>query len=55
MQIYDLNSFKRTRCIQAHKGSVLALSLSEDEEILVSAAADEFIKVASKRLSCGRN
>ena len=50
-QVYSLETYKRNAVIEGHRGSVLALSLSEDESLLFSSAGDRFVNV---RLSAER-
>lgn len=44
-QVYSLDTYERRRVIQAHKGSVLGLCLSQDQELLFSSAADPIVNV----------
>ncbi|KAJ4371925.1 hypothetical protein N0V86_008479 [Didymella sp. IMI 355093] len=43
--VYSLDTYERRRVIQAHKGSVLGLCLSQDQELLFSSATDPIINV----------
>jgi di- and tripeptidase len=43
--VYCLNTYKRVAVIDGHRGSVLALCLSDDETLLFSSAGDRFVNV----------
>jgi len=44
-KVYSLESYKRIAVIAGHRGSVLALCLSDDEKLLFSSAGDRFVNV----------
>ncbi|KAF2670416.1 beta-Ala-His dipeptidase, partial [Microthyrium microscopicum] len=44
-QIFGLRTYQKTKTIEAHKGSVLGLCLSQDGRFLVSCASDRFVNV----------
>lgn len=46
-QVYSLDTYERQRVIQAHKGSVLGLCLSDDQQLLFSSATDPIVNVQS--------
>jgi hypothetical protein len=46
-QVYSLDTYERRRVIQAHKGSVLGLCLSDDQQLLFSSATDPIVNVRS--------
>ncbi|KAF1997324.1 glutathione degradosome [Amniculicola lignicola CBS 123094] len=43
--VYSLDTYERKRTIEAHKGSVLGLSLSQDQALLFSSATDPIVNV----------
>jgi di- and tripeptidase len=43
--VYSLDTYERRRVIQAHKGSVLGLCLSDDQQLLFSSATDPIVNV----------
>ncbi|KAF2870395.1 hypothetical protein BDV95DRAFT_575718 [Massariosphaeria phaeospora] len=43
--VYSLDTYERRKVIEAHKGSVLALCLSQDQGVLLSSASDPIINV----------
>lgn len=45
LKVYSLDTYKRNAVIEGHRGSVLALCLSEDEGLLFSSAGDRFVNV----------
>ncbi|KAF2434234.1 beta-Ala-His dipeptidase [Tothia fuscella] len=47
--VYCLDTYKRIDVIEGHRGSVLALALSEDETLLFSGAGDRFVNVWSTK------
>jgi len=48
-QVYSLDTYERRRVIQAHKGSVLGLCLSQDKHFLFSSATDPIINVCGSQ------
>ncbi|KAH7127147.1 beta-Ala-His dipeptidase, partial [Dendryphion nanum] len=45
--VYSLDTYERRKVIEAHKGSVLGLCLSQDQELLFSSATDPIVNVWS--------
>ncbi|KAF2397008.1 glutathione degradosome [Trichodelitschia bisporula] len=43
--VFSLDTYQRVACIDGHGGSVLALHLSKDEQLLFSSAGDRFVNV----------
>ncbi|KAJ4299224.1 hypothetical protein N0V90_004468 [Kalmusia sp. IMI 367209] len=43
--IYSLDTYEQRRTIEAHRGSVLSLSLSQDQTLLFSSATDPIVNV----------
>jgi di- and tripeptidase len=50
LQVYCLDTYKRIAAIDGHRGSVLALCLSDDETLLFSSAGDRFVNVSSLKI-----
>ena len=44
--VYNLDTFERRRVLNAHRGSVLALCLSRDQNLLFSSATDPIVNVS---------
>ncbi|ORY17481.1 hypothetical protein BCR34DRAFT_474887 [Clohesyomyces aquaticus] len=47
--VYCLDTFERLRVIEGHKGSVLGLCLSQDQDLLFSSATDPIVNVWSTK------
>ncbi|OCL07001.1 glutathione degradosome [Glonium stellatum] len=47
--VYSLDTYERVVIIEGHRGSVLGLCLSQDEELLFSSAGDRIVNVWSTR------
>ncbi|KAF2009706.1 glutathione degradosome [Aaosphaeria arxii CBS 175.79] len=45
--VYSLDTYEPKKVIEAHRGSVLGLCLSQDQELLFSSATDPFVNVWS--------
>lgn len=43
--VFSLDTYERRRVIHAHKGSILGLCLSQDQQLLFSSAADPIVNV----------
>lgn len=43
--VYSLDTYERRKVIEAHKGSVLGLCLSQDQRLLFSSATDPIVNV----------
>ncbi|PVH98218.1 beta-Ala-His dipeptidase [Periconia macrospinosa] len=43
--VYNLDTYERRKVIEAHKGSVLGLCLSQDQKLLFSSATDPIVNV----------
>jgi di- and tripeptidase len=46
--VYSLDTYELRRTIEAHRGSVLSLTLSQDQSLLFSSATDPIVNVSSK-------
>lgn len=49
--VYSLDTYELRRTIEAHRGSVLALTLSHDQSLLFSSATDPIVNVSTTRCS----
>jgi di- and tripeptidase len=47
--VYSLDTYERLRVLEAHRGSVLALCLSQDQSLLFSSGTDPIINVCLRR------
>lgn len=47
--VYSLDTYERVTVIEGHRGSVLGLGLSQDQELLFSSAGDRIVNVWSTR------
>jgi WD40 repeat protein len=45
--VYSLETYERRKVIEAHRGSVLGLCLSQDQSLLFSSATDPIVNVGS--------
>lgn len=45
--VYSLDTYERQRVLEAHRGSVLALCLSQDQALLFSSATDPIVNVST--------
>lgn len=52
-QVYSLDTYERRRVIEAHRGSVLGLCLSQDQSLLFSSATDPIVNVRENPLQKG--
>jgi di- and tripeptidase len=45
--VYSLDTYERRRVLEAHRGSVLGLCLSQDQTLLFSSATDPIVNVST--------